>query len=139
MGRRCWLPCPKEVVGCQPSSRTLSPHRGSLPPKARSGLRSRANSLRAGEVVAEQMLCGMLLNFISNLAFAKIYFCQKCQHIGVVHLLKLNVIPGSLGEGHWPLHRLSPNSPQQGRNTVGPTSPGFPGSLLSLTELGLPR
>lgn len=139
MGRSCWLPGPKDMVGCQPSSRTLSPHRGSLQPKARSVLRSRANSLRAGELVAEQMLGGALLNFISNLAFAKICFCQKCQHIAAVHLLKLNAIPGSPGEGHRPLRRLSPNSPQQGGNTAGPTSLGFPRSLLSRTELGLPR
>lgn len=90
---------------------------------------SSANSLEAGKLVTEQMLCGMVLNFISNFAFAKICSCQKRQHIRVVHLLKLNTIPGSPGEGHRPPGRLSPSSPQQGGNTGGPKRLGLPGSL----------
>ena len=111
---------------------------GSFSPQRLSAARSkkrhssRANSLRAGKLVTEQMLRGMVLNFISNFAFAKICFCQKCQHIGVVHLLKLNTIPGSSGEGHRPPGRLSPNSPQQEGDTVGPTAWGFLGDCEPL-------
>lgn len=75
------------------------------------------------------MLPGMLLSFISDSAFAKIGFCQKFLHIRGVCLLKLHTIPGSSGEGHRPPGRLSPNSPQQGGNTGGPTRLGLPGSL----------
>lgn len=85
--------------------------------------------LEVGKLVIEQMLHRMLLNFISNFAFAKTCFCQKCQHIRVVCSLKLNRIPESPGEGHRPPGRWSLDFPQQEENTVFPTKLRFPGSL----------
>ena len=85
------------------------------------------------------MVPGVLLNFISDFAFAKICFCQKCPHQGC--LLKLKEIPGSPGGGL--SHPAGgPPVPTAGRNTGVPQSqrsppphpgrPGHPSGSVSL-------